>query len=263
MLDWLMGGKRKEIPEYSLLRAIPSRPLPGKLAEDESGDAFKARCDEIEEELKRPHRRPPDDEPLFTTLINSTGGGILTITVSERPVLPVFSTPFRAADYRQALGGSGRSLKHLLSSPQQLLGMFRDIEAMPIESFCLDRCPRCNIFSAYGTRSTKSVSDLIMVWSVHKSTERGRADLYFQYALDAARTGRLEISRDVALETVGHVTPEDPRPHLLLGQIAVRLKDRQLLREARAFLRFFHFGPWEQRLDDAVRSGSTSFETVG
>lgn len=261
MFDWLIGAKRKEIPEYSLLRLVPSRPLPSKLAEDEDGDAFKARCDEIEEQLMQPHRRPPDDKALFTTLGNASAG-LLTITVNERQVLPVFSTPFRAADYRQNLAGLGRSLTYLLSSPQQIVGMFRDIEATPIESYCLDRCPRCNIFSACSTKSTNSVRDLLMVWGIHKSTERARADLYFQYALDVARSGSLEIARDVALETIGHVSAQDPRPHLLLGQIAVRLKERRLLREAMAFLRFFQMGSWEQKLDEAARLGSTNFETV-
>lgn len=183
-------------------------------------------------------QRPHKDQTLFTILTRSETHGLLTITVGDRLTLPVFSSPFRAADYLQTVLASGPPMNYLRSSPTQLLGMFRDIEAMRIEDFALDRCPRCDVFPAYGTRSMKSASDLIMVWSVHKSTEQGRADLYFRYALDAARTGRLEISRDVALETVGHVTSEDPRPHLLLGQIAVRLKDRQLLREARAFLRF-------------------------
>jgi len=64
----------------------------------------------------------------------------------------------------------------------------------------------------------------------------------------------------VALETVGHVNLEDPRPHLLLGQLAVKLRDRELLREAKSFLQFFKLDRWGRKLDHVVQSGSPDFE---
>jgi hypothetical protein len=63
----------------------------------------------------------------------------------------------------------------------------------------------------------------------------------------------------VALETVGHVTFEDPRPHLLLGQLGVELRDAVLVREARACLRSLKFHRWQQKLDEAVTAGSSDF----
>ena len=60
-------------------------------------------------------------------------------------------------------------------------------------------------------------------------------ELYVEYALKAARTGQLEAALDVALETVGHVSVEDPRPHLLIGELAVLLRDPTLLQERRRF----------------------------
>jgi hypothetical protein len=84
--------------------------------------------------------------------------------------------------------------------------------------------------------------------------------LYFAYALRSARAGQLEVARDVALEAVGHVSLEDPRPHLLLGELAVALRDRTLLQEAQAFLRFFKHERWGQKLARAVQSGQALFE---
>jgi hypothetical protein len=108
-----------------------------------------------------------------------------------------------------------------------------------------------------------TANDLIVVWSIHKATEIARANLYFSHALESARAGRLEIARDVALETVGHVSLEDPSPHWLLGQLAVILRDQRLLREAKAFLRFLKLDHWERRLDQVVVSGSPDFEDPG
>jgi len=76
----------------------------------------------------------------------------------------------------------------------------------------------------------------------------------------SARTGALDEAREIVLETVAHVSLEDPRAHLLLGQIAVAQQDRTLLREAKAFLQFFQLNSWEHRLDEVVQSGSPDFE---
>ena len=45
-----------------------------------------------------------------------------------------------------------------------------------------------------------------------------------------------------------------------MGQVAVALYDRELLREARAFLQFFKLDSWERKLDDVVQSGPLNFE---
>ena len=67
------------------------------------------------------------------------------------------------------------------------------------------------------------------------------------------------LARDVALEAVGHVTMEDPRLRLLLGQVAIRLGDRRLLGEAKAFLDFFNFEPWRRKLGEVEESGVLDF----
>ena len=138
--------------------------------------------------------------------------------------------------------------------------MLRDLEASGVEAFTLDRCPRCETVTVIGSNSAKTADDLLTLWAIFKATELARADLYFAFAVDSARAGKLEVARSVAFETIGHVTVEDPRPHLLLGQLGVGLKDRRLVDEAKAFLRFLEFDEWERKLDHVARSGSLDFE---
>jgi hypothetical protein len=54
---------------------------------------------------------------------------------------------------------------------------------------------------------------------------------------------------------------EDPRLLLLLllGQVAIRLGDRRLLGEAKAFLDFFNFEPWRRKLGEVEESGVLDF----
>jgi hypothetical protein len=250
------------MPEYAAVRRTPNRGLPSELAEREAGETFVAQREALEHALGGPPRRPQADSPLFVALLAAGQAGVVTMTLPESgsPCLPIFSTPFRAADYIRVLLASGPAVKYLSSSPRELVAMLRDLRAMGIEQFALDRCPRCSIFTAIGSASITTADDAINCWTISKATELARLDLYLSHALGAARAGELDAAREVVLETVAHVSLEDPRAHLLLGQIAVALQDRTMLREARAFLQFFQLNSWQRRLDEAVRSGSPDFE---
>ena len=106
MLEWLTGKKnRKDLPEYSALRAIPTRGVPPDLAEAEGSESFATSREGLEHELRKLPRRPLEDEPLFMELLEANGSGVVTITLPDHSgrCLPVFSTPFRAFDYVQTL----------------------------------------------------------------------------------------------------------------------------------------------------------------
>lgn len=264
MLEWLIGKKKRkeELPIYSELKSLSTRGLPPELADKEVSEFFTSQREAREHELLEPTRLPPKDEPLFTELIRGKDGAVVTINLPDNGggCLPVFSNPLRAGDYVQTLLPAGSTVQYLCSSPLELIEMLRDLEAAGVEAFTLDRCPRCEIVTIISSDSAKTADDLLTLWAVFKATELARADLYFAFALDLARAGQLEVARGVALETIGHVTLEDPRPHLLLGQLGVGLKDRRLVEEAKAFLRFLKFDEWERKLDDVARSGSPDFE---
>jgi hypothetical protein len=262
MLEWFRGKKKNknELPVYSRLESIPSRELPAELKAKEVSESYLSRRDNLERELLEPARRPPNDQSLFTTLLATPGGGVLTISSPEGAMcLPVFSTPVRAADYVQTLLAAGPATQYLCSSPLEFIRMLQDLKAAKIENFTLDRCPRCSAFVAIGINSIKTDDDTLAFWAISKATELARADLYFAFALESARAGRLEGARDVALETIGHVTMEDPRPHLLLGNLGVGLRDQNLIQEAKSFLSFLKLDEWERKLDEVVRSNSPDF----
>ena len=267
MLEWLLGKKKRggELPLYAGLRSFPSRGIPPELAGREADESFAARAEALQRGLLVPPRRPQDDGPLFTLLLDAGGRGVVTLDPpggGGGPCLPAFSTPLRAADYAQTQLGAGPAVGYLHSSPAEFARLLGDVGGAGITSFALDRCPRCPTFGAVTIGPAMTAGDVLRLWAVFKSTELARADLYVEFALDEARAGRLAVAREVALETVGHVTPEDPRAHLLLGQLGVGLGDRGLVREARAFLGFLGLGEWERKLDEDVRSGTPDFAGV-
>ena len=265
MFDWFRRRKaERELPQYSAVRLVPSRCLPPDLGEKETSESFRAQREAVERSLCESPQRPLDDSPLFVELLATDEGGVLTATLpeSEDRCLPVFTTPYRAADYIRTLLTSGPRLQFLSSSPSEFVRMLADLRQAGIHWFAIDRCPRCDVFSTTNSESVITAEDAIVLWSISKATELARLDLYLDYAQVAARAGQFDLSRDVALETVAHVSLEDPRPHLLLGQIAVALQDQGLLREARTFLQFLNLRSWEDKLDKAIKSGSPDFEFV-
>src|SRR5687767_3484284 len=106
MLERITGKKKRgELPKYSYLQAVPTRSLPLELAQEESGERFGARRMAIEEDLRRRHHDPNADTPHFFLLIAPGGRGVVTIPMPDdgSQCLPVFTSPFRAADYKETL----------------------------------------------------------------------------------------------------------------------------------------------------------------
>jgi len=263
MLDLLKRRRsRVEMPEYAAIRKAPNMGLPSDLEEREASQPFAAQRKAIERSLRDPPRRPQEQSPLFVGLLAANQEGVVTMTLpdGESQCLPIFSTPFRAADYIRTLLARGPAVHYLSSSPLELVGMLRDLREMGIENVALDRCPRCNIVATIGSASITTADDVINCWSIVKATELARLDLYLSHAQESAGAGELEAAHEIVLETIAHVSLEDPRAHLLLGQIAVALHERRTLREAKAFLQFFKLSSWERRLDEVDRSGAPDFE---
>lgn len=262
-LNWLKRRRPGDgIPEYAAIRRTPSRGLPPDLADREASEAFTAQREVIERSLREPPRRPQEQSPLFVELLAASEGGVMTITLPGRDsrCLPIFTSPFRAADYIRTLLARGPAVTYLSSSPLELVRMLQDVRPAGIETFALDRCPRCNSFTTISCASIATADDAIRCWSIWKASQLARLDLYLGYAQASARAGKLEAARDVVLETIAHVSFEDRRAHLLIGQIAVALHDRPMLREAKAFLRFFRLDSWERRLDEVAGSGGLDLE---
>ena len=258
MFDWLRRrSKNQTMPEYSGAREIPSRGVPSRRSEQEANEAFSARCDSIQRWLCESPRRPQPDSPLFVEIVIGNSQSVLTIErMKGSHCMPIFSSPYRAADYVRTLLSSGPPNAYLSSTPLELLSMLRDLRQVGIDAFALDRCPRCEEFCAISTASTTTTDDLINCWSIVKSIELARLEQFLNYAQAAARAQQFYTARDVLLEAAAHVGVEDPRLHLALGQVALALYDTGLLHEAKAFLRFFKLKSWERRIGQITGSRS-------
>ena len=135
-----------------------------------------------------------------------------------------------------------------------MLGDLRRSRA--IQDFAMDVCPHCLTFPAIQIKELMTPADILKIWAICKSAEMARESLYFTRAKEAAERGDQQEAREIALEAIQHVTMESARLHLLLGKIAISLKDKDLLRDARAFLEFLHAEPALRELHAIEQSGT-------
>jgi hypothetical protein len=234
MLSWF-SSKKDDFPSYSLLEATPSRGIPQDLADREDSADYHARRDRVESELFA--NVTDESAPGFATFLKA-GDGLLQLRLPELDAgcLLVFSHALRAADYAKVEAPESK-FHYFCSSAEQVVSVVAEFrECARIGHVALDRCPRCNVFTALGAASLDSAVKVVQAWKISKATEIARCRLYFEYAQSAAKNGQFLVARDVALELVGHVTAEDPRVHLLLGKLAIQLQDKRLLLEAKHFL---------------------------
>jgi hypothetical protein len=232
------GSQR--VPSYSDWES--SEGLPTEVQSREQSDDHHAQQRELRQQYLVPPLRPADDAPLFVTFIREGPGkpGVVTINLpdSVAPCLPVFTSPYRAADYRQVHLGAISGLSYLSCSAVGFLNMLRDLERGTIGSFAIDPCPRCGTFTALGVTGVVTRADALEIWAIHRAIQQARYDLYVSEAESLLRNADVRTARCVLLETAAHVTFEEPQVHQLLGQIAQRLDDATLAREAADFLRY-------------------------
>jgi len=261
VFDWLKRrNKHQKLPEYPGAAKMPSKGVPSGLPERE---AFSARLDWYERWLCEPPRRPQPERPLFVEILNPHRQEFATIERSPGShCLVVFSSPVRAAEYVRTLLPS-EAVNYLSSSPLELVALLRDGRKIGIDEFALDRCPRCDTFSVIRNTATITTDDIITCWSVVKAMELARMEGHLTYAQACSRAEQFYTARDVLLEAAAHVSLEDPRLHMWLGQVAVALYDDELFRQAKSFLQFFELKSWERRLDLVAESRSLHLDFVG
>jgi hypothetical protein len=239
----------------------PNPEIPEELARAEKSELMLVRTQSIQRRLLA--RRPPDDQPLVTLLVSTTERGVITFGLpSGERCLPVFTSASHAADYRRVLLPNGPPNQYLVSSASQFLVVLRDVERIGVHQFAVNRCPRCDVVSAFDSRRIQSENDVITVCAIHLATETARIETYLFHALKEARAGELAVARDIALSAAGHVTLDEPMLHLLIGEVAVGLNDRTLLSEAKAFLGALHREPLTRMLEQAEKAGAPDFSVV-
>ena len=237
---WPWSKKKRILPTYSGIHSVILADVAPDLAAAECSEASQTQRDEIESRLMEGTERPTAGMELFAVLLAADDSGVITITLpsKQQPILALFSSPVRAADYHDELLGYGAAPKCQALTAVQLLELLSSLRDVGIRTLALDRCPRCHTFGIVTLDESATVDTLISLWAMSKATELDRLNLYLNYARTLAVGMKFDLARQIAYETIAHVAPDSPQAHLLLGELGIALKDRRLVGEAETFLRF-------------------------
>ncbi|MGE0594476.1 MAG: hypothetical protein AB7G23_12610 [Vicinamibacterales bacterium] len=255
------GGMPPDRPGYRAIRQKPTRGFPESIVALEASEAYTARVSAVRHWLLEATRRPEADRPLFVALL-VPGRGLVTQPLPDGShALLVFTSPLRADDYARTIHPATTDMQYALSTPAELVHILRDLRPRGVTQWAIDRCPRCDVFwTVDGEAAT--ADDVVGPWTLAVASCRVRAEQCLRVALDAALAGRLEEARDVALETVSHVTEEDARFHMLLGQLAVASGTAAQVEEARGYLRALGALEGLASLEGAARTGAADFTAL-
>lgn len=258
---WPWSKKKRILPSYSGIRSVVLVDVAPDLAAAECSEASQTERDEIESRLIQEAERPTADRELFAVLVAADNSGVITITLpsKQQPVLALFSSPVRAADYNDELLAQGAAPKCQVLTAMQLLELLGSLRDVGIRTLALDRCPRCPTFGIVTLDDSATADTLISLWAISKATELARLNLYLNYAQTLAIGTHFDLARQVAYETIAHVAPDSPQAHLLLGEIGIALNDRRLVGEAETFLRFLSAESFATKLRQDAQSAAADF----
>jgi len=250
-----LQGASPSLPFYTAI--APGRPghHQGDLRLSEHLPEVAQLRERFQSELLTPPRRPGDDKPLFTTLLSGPSG-IFTLGLPDTaPCLLTFSSPLRAGTYA-SVHAESTQLRYMLSTPREFVQMLADLKRSGvIQKFALDVCPYCLAFPAVDINPLWTAADVVNIWAIQKAGELARESVYFARAKDAFACGNFQLAKAVSLEAIQHVTAESGRLHLVLGKAALSVGDKDLLREAKAFLEFLRE---DQALRELCEAGQDS-----
>ena len=237
---------RVSLPQYTELRRRPNRHLPSSLVAQEHQPVFRERSDAIRRDLlSLPSRR--DDSAFLTTLWADHRSAISLPLPEGGYGLLVFSRPALALDYVNLKLPDTAAPMFRVWTPIRLAQMLAQLRTTGVGWAVFDRCPRCEVVSTVSTQGMRVASDVLNVWAIGESLRRARTELYLKHVAKVAPVAP-EEAKEIALETAGHIAPDDHEVHVALGVVGLRLGDRGLVREACDFLRFLKHDAWAERL---------------
>jgi hypothetical protein len=135
--------------------------------------------------------------------------------------LLLFTSPVLVTDYFQAIGKEGRPAGIRIDSITELPKGWPELG---VHSFCLNRCPRCNVFLTYGFEGLSSLEAFLKIWALERATRFLKGQRMARRVADGQGKGMAEMK--VALEQLrDHAAADNAHVYQLLAMIGRSLQD--------------------------------------
>jgi hypothetical protein len=164
------------------------------------------------------------EKPEWVFLCQMASGGTLCLPpVDGRSSLLLFTSPLLALDYLRAIGAQGKVGGIHVSKITELP---RGWPKLGVHSFCLNRCPRCDVALTIGFENLGTLDGFIKIWAVERASRFLKGQGLARAVLEAQRQGVAEMK--VALETLrDHAAADNAHVYQLLAMVAQTQEDTQ------------------------------------
>jgi hypothetical protein len=130
--------------------------------------------------------------------------------------LLLFTSPLLALDYLRAIGMEGKVTGVRVEA---ISNVPRGWPELGVHSFCLNRCPRCNVALTYSFTELESVDSFLKVWALERAARFMKGQLLAQAVVKAQAQGGEQMIK--ALEKLrDHAAADNPHVYQLLAMLA-------------------------------------------
>ena len=144
--------------------------------------------------------------------VASNRRNFLLIPSSAGPLLPLFTTPYRALDYKEHKNAD--NFQVIRFKVDSLAKTASDFSSAGIKSYDIDFCPRCTDGLAHGLGNLSNPRAFLFTWALAVTQQRSKADKIVRDLI-----GNADMKKRVALlrELLEHVDPSNPTAYHFLA----------------------------------------------
>jgi hypothetical protein len=191
-------------------------------------------------------------KPEWVFLCNVGNGGTLCLPpVNGETSLLLFTSPLLALDYLRAIGDRGEARAVPIDAITELP---RGWPELGVHSFCLNRCPRCKVVTAFLLDALTSLDSFLKIWALERASRFLKGQGLARAVFEGQKQGMARMR--VALEALrDHAAADNAHVSQLLALIALAQEDVEGRAAALARLNEFQL-PVKLEVDDFTRGFS-------
>lgn len=161
-------------------------------------------------------------KPEWMFVCQTGNGGTLCLPPADgQTSLLLFTSPLLALDYLRAIGERGAVGGVRVDSITELPDGWPELG---VHSFCLNRCPRCQVGLAFPLDELKSLDSFLKIWALERASRFLQGQAYARAVLENQKKGLAEMKRP--LEALrDHGAGDNAHVHQLLAIIALSQQD--------------------------------------
>jgi hypothetical protein len=186
--------------------------------------------------------------PEWLFLCQQGGGTVFVRNPDNQPILPLFTSSYAARDYMRVTGaGTDVGQVKLENLPQ-----LAHYQKNGVNTFTLNRCPRCKVCLASPIEGLKSRETFLASWAMDRATKSLHGEVLVRAVMKHLSETSASQARAALEQIRDHINCGVPYVHQMIGFIAGMQGDEPAKRDAAERLKEFNESGFTGTVDFSV-----------